>query len=161
MKIKEITPCLWFDSEAEEAARFYISIFPDSGIDHIAYFGKEGFEHHGKKEGTVLTVNFRLNGQPFVALNGGPVFRFSEAISFQVFCDTQEEIDYYWDTLTDGGMESQCGWLKDKYGLSWQIVPSELSELMSDPAASERVTAAFLPMKKLEIDVLRKAAAGG
>lgn len=153
----QITPCLWFDSQAEEAARFYTSVFKNSKIENISYYGKEGFEIHGQKEGTVLTVNFRINGQPFTALNGGPLFKFNESVSFQVFCETQEEIDEYWSKLTEGGEESQCGWLKDKFGVSWQITPSILSELLSDPARAGRVTNAFMQMKKFDIEKLLQA----
>ena len=153
----QITPCLWFENRAEEAANFYTSIFKNSKIESISRYGKEGFEFHGQKEGTVLTVGFRLNGQSFTALNGIPVFKFSEAISFQVFCETQEEIDYYWNKLTDGGEEGQCGWLKDRFGLSWQIVPSILPKLMCDPARAGRVTNAFLQMKKFDIEKLKQA----
>ncbi|TKC00159.1 VOC family protein [Pedobacter cryophilus] len=151
----KITPCLWFDGQAEEAANFYTSIFKDSKIGTISRYGKEGFEIHGQKEGTVLTVEFQINGQPFTALNGGPVFKFNEAVSFQVFCDTQEEIDSYWSKLTaDGGEESQCGWLKDKFGVSWQVSPNIISELMSDPSKSERVMKVLLLMKKIDIEIL-------
>ncbi|NVO11278.1 MAG: VOC family protein [Bacteroidales bacterium] len=153
----QITPCLWFDTQAEEAANFYTSIFKNSKIESISRYGKEGFEIHGQKEGTVLTVAFQINGQPFTALNGGPIFKFTEAVSFQVFCDTQEEIDNYWNKLTDGGEESQCGWLKDKFGVSWQIVPSILPELMSDPARAGRVVNAFMQMKKFDIQKLINA----
>jgi predicted 3-demethylubiquinone-9 3-methyltransferase (glyoxalase superfamily) len=151
---KKITVCLWFDNQAEEAANFYVSLFKNSGIEFVNRFGKEGFEHHGKKEGSVMTVNFSLNGQPFMALNGGPLFEFNESVSFQIFCDSQEDIDYYWDNLTKGGAESQCGWLKDKFGVSWQVIPSVLTELMSDPEKSEKVTRAFLSMKKFDIEKL-------
>ena len=152
-----MTICLWFDNQAEEAARFYTSVFKDSSIGNISRYGKEGFEIHGQKEGTVLTVSFSINGQSFVALNGGPLFKFSEAISFQVFCDTQEEIDNYWYKLTEGGQEGQCGWLKDKFGVSWQIIPSLLNKLLSDPEKAGRVTSAFLQMKKFDIETLLKA----
>lgn len=153
-----ITPCLWFDSQAEEAANFYVSVFKNSKIESISHYGKGGFEIHGQKEGTVLTVGFQINGQPFTALNAGPIFKFNEAVSFQVFCDTQEEIDDYWEKLTaDGGEESQCGWLKDKFGLSWQIVPAILPELMSDPTRSERVMKALMQMTKFDIEKLRQA----
>src|SRR5690554_1668467 len=120
-----IAPCLWFDSQAEEAARFYCSVFPDSKITTITYYPQVGQEVHGRSEGSVLTVEFELNGNPFTALNGGPVFKFNEAVSLQVYCDTQEEIDYYWEKLGEGGdpKAQQCGWLKDRYGLSWQVVP--------------------------------------
>jgi len=153
----QIAPCLWFDNRAEEAARFYTSIFKNSSIEAISYYGKEGFEFHGQPEGTVLTVAFRINGQLFTALNGTPIFKFTEAISFQVFCDTQEEIDHYWDSLTAGGTESQCGWLKDKFGVSWQIVPSILPKLMTNPLKAGKVTAAFMQMKKFEIAKLLEA----
>jgi len=149
--------CLWFDNQAEEAVRFYTSIFKDSKIGEIISYGKEGFEIHGQPEGRVQTVFFEIKGQPFTALNGGPDFKFSEATSFEVYCDTQEEIDYYWDRLTEGGEEVQCGWLKDRFGVSWQIIPSELPELMSDPVRAERVMRAFLQMKKLDIAALQQA----
>lgn len=153
-----ITPCLWFDTEAEEAANLYTTVFKDSRVDHISRYNGEGKEIHGKDSGSVMTVNFTINGQPFVALNGGPMFPFNEAISFQVFCDTQEEIDHYWDALTkDGGEEGQCGWLKDRFGVSWQVVPSMLGELMSDPEKAEVVTKAFLKMKKIDIEALKQA----
>jgi predicted 3-demethylubiquinone-9 3-methyltransferase (glyoxalase superfamily) len=153
----QIAPCLWFDNQAEEAANFYTSVFKNSKIDSISRYTREGFEIHGQKEGTVLTVSFHINGQPFTALNGGPVFKFNEAVSFQVFCDTQEEIDNYWSKLTEGGEEGQCGWLKDKFGVSWQIVPAVLPKLLTDPTRAERVTRAFLQMKKFEIDKLVNA----
>lgn len=154
---KQITPCLWFDNQAEEAAKFYTAIFNDSQIDNVVRYGKAGFDIHRQKEGTAMTVGFTINGQTFTALNGGPVFQFSEAISFQVFCDTQEEIDHYWTRLTEGGTEGQCGWLKDRFGLSWQIIPSVLPQLMRDPARAERVTRAFLQMKKMDIETLERA----
>jgi predicted 3-demethylubiquinone-9 3-methyltransferase (glyoxalase superfamily) len=153
----QITPCLWFDNQAEEAANFYTSIFRNSAITAVSRYGKEGFEFHKQPEGTAMTVVFQINGQPFTALNGGPIFKFTEAISFQVFCDTQEEIDHYWNNLTEGGAESQCGWLKDKYGVSWQIVPSILPSLMTDPARAGRVTNAFMQMKKFDIAKLLEA----
>ncbi|WP_413998254.1 VOC family protein [Flavobacterium sp. W1B] len=157
MKNLKITPCLWFDSQAEEAAHFYVSIFKNSKMGYISYYTKEGFEIHGKKAGSVLTVSFELNGQVFTAMNGGPIFKFNEAISFQVFCDNQQEIDYYWKKLTENGEEGQCGWLKDKYGLSWQIVPSILPELMLDTLRAERVMKALLQMTKLDIQKLEEA----
>jgi len=153
----QITPCLWFDNQAEEAANFYTSVFEDSKIESISYYGKEGFEIHGQKEGTVLTVVFHINGQTFTALNGGPDFRFNEAVSLQVFCETQEEIDYYWSNLTDGGEEGQCGWLKDKFGVSWQIIPSILPGLLCDPSKAGRVMNAFMQMKKFDIEKIRQA----
>jgi len=154
---KPITPCLWFDHQAEEAAIFYTSIFKNSKIGSVSRYGKEGFEIHGQKEGTALTVSFEINGQPFTALNGGPVFTFSEAVSFQVFCDTQEEIDNYWEKLTEDGKEVQCGWLKDKFGVSWQIVPTILPTLMSDPSRAERVMKAYMQMVKFDIKTLEEA----
>ena len=154
---KQITPCLWFETQAEEAARFYCAVFKDSGIDRISYYGKEGYEIHRKEEGTVLTVEFHINGQPFTALNGGPEFKFNEAISFQVYCDTQEEIDSYWEKLSAVPEAEQCGWLKDKYGVSWQIVPAVLKDLLTEPGRSERVMKAFMTMKKFEIETLVNA----
>jgi predicted 3-demethylubiquinone-9 3-methyltransferase (glyoxalase superfamily) len=154
----KITPCLWFDTEGEEAARFYTSVFPNSRIVDVARYGEAG----PRPEGTVMTVQFELDGQEFVALNGGPDFTFNEAISFQVDCRDQEEVDAYWSALSEGGEEGPCGWLKDRYGLSWQIVPRALPELLADPdrAKSQRVMAAMLKMKKIEIDSLERAAAG-
>ena len=157
MASQNIIPCLWFDNQAEEAANFYTSIFKNSKIVSISRYAREGFEIHGREAGSVMTVNFQLNGQPFIALNGGPVFKFNEAISFQVLCETQQEIDYYWDRLTAGGQEVQCGWLKDKFGVSWQIVPVLLARLLSDPTRAERVTKAFLEMKKFDIEKLKQA----
>ena len=152
-----ITPCLWFNKEAEEAANFYVAVFKDSKINNVSRYGKEGYEVHGQKEGTVMTVDFTLNGQPYLGLNGGPHFKFTEAVSFTIYCDTQEEIDHYWNKLTEGGEESQCGWLKDKFGLSWQVVPTILPQLMKDPARSGRVMNAFLKMKKYDIETLKNA----
>lgn len=151
----QITPCLWFDNQAEEAALFYTSIFRNSQIENISRYGSEGFEIHGKEAGSVLTVAFQINGQSFTALNGGAIFQFNEAVSFQVFCDSQEEIDHYWYKLTEGGSEGRCGWLKDKFGVSWQIVPSILPELMSNPSTSGDVMNAFLQMTKFDIEKLR------
>lgn len=156
--MQKIIPCLWFDNQAEEAAKFYTSVFKNSKINSISHYGKEGHEIHGMDEGTVLTVEFELEGQKFTALNGGPVFKFTEAVSFQVFCKTQEEIDYYWKKLSAVKESEQCGWLKDKYGLSWQIVPTVLGELMGkDQKKSEKVMKALLQMKKLDIKALRQA----
>ena len=157
--MQNITPCLWFDSNAEEAAKFYTSVFKNSKIGKISRYGKEGHEIHGKPAGTVLTVEFELNGQTFTALNGGPVFKFNEAVSFQVYCSSQKEIDYYWEKLSEGGAEGQCGWLKDKYGLSWQVVPTALGKMLQDKNAekSERVMKALLQMRKLDIQTLREA----
>ena len=158
----QITPCLWFDTQAEQAANFYVSIFEKSKIGKISRYGKAGQDVHGKKEGSVLTVEFELDGRPFVALNGGPDFKFSEAISFQIFCDTQAEIDHFWNTLSKGGQEGPCGWLKDKFGLSWQVVPRALPKMMTDPDAkkSERAMNAFLKMKKFDLDKLTQAYEG-
>lgn len=151
----KIVPCLWFDNQAEEAAIFYTSVFKNSKIESISYYGKEGFDIHHQKEGTVMVVEFQINGQFFTALNGGPIFKFNESISLQVFCDNQAEIDYYWDKLTsDGGEESECGWLKDKYGLSWQIAPTILPKLMKDPLKADKLMKAFMQMKKIDIDKL-------
>ncbi|ABD12272.1 hypothetical protein CcI156_06065 [Frankia sp. CcI156] len=151
-----ITPCLWFDTQGEEAARFYTSIFPNSRIVDITRYGPAG----PRPEGTVMTVRFELDGQEYVALNGGPEFTFSEGISLQVGCGSQAEIDEYWDRLTDGGEAGPCGWLKDRYGLSWQIVPTALSELLDDPdpGRSQRAMQAMLKMSKLDIEELRRAA---
>jgi predicted 3-demethylubiquinone-9 3-methyltransferase (glyoxalase superfamily) len=160
--LSKITPCLWFDSEAEDAARLYTSVFPDSGIDQVSRYGEEGFEHHHRPAGSVMTVVFRLAGQTFTALNGGPLFKFSEAVSFQISCDTQAEIDHYWSKLSDGGQEGPCGWLKDRFGLSWQVVPSILPAMMTDPDPAKvgRVTNAFLQMKKLDLAAIRRAYEG-
>jgi predicted 3-demethylubiquinone-9 3-methyltransferase (glyoxalase superfamily) len=157
----KITPCLWFDSQAEEAAAFYTAIFPNARIGRISRYGSEGFEIHGRPEGSVMTVEFELDGQPFTALNGGPVFRFSEAVSFQVRCETQDEVDFYWDRLSAGGDEraQQCGWLKDRFGLSWQVFPRVLPELVGDPgsAQSQRAMRAMLQMKKIDLETIRRA----
>ncbi len=159
--MQRITPCLWFDTQAEEAAKFYTSIFKNSRIGRISRYGKEGREIHGKPEGSVLTVEFELNGQPFTALNGGPVFKFNEAVSFQVYCDNQAELDHYWDKLGRGGDQKaqQCGWLKDKYGVSWQVVPTALAAMLQDKDSrkSERVMKELLQMKKLDIARLEQA----
>ena len=159
--VQKITPCLRFDNQAEDAAKFYVSLFENSAMGAVTRYGKEGFEVHGRPEGSVLTVSFRLEGQEFTALNGGPHFKFSEAISFVVRCETQTEVDRYWDKLGDGGDQraQQCGWLKDKYGVSWQIVPAALFEMMSgtDRIKSERVMRAVLQMKKLDVAALRRA----
>jgi predicted 3-demethylubiquinone-9 3-methyltransferase (glyoxalase superfamily) len=158
----QIVPCLWFDTQAEEAAKFYVSIFDDSKIESISYFNEEGFEKHGKPAGSVMTVAFRLSGLPYTALNGGPHFKFTEAISLQVFCDTQKEVDRYWKVLSEGGSEGHCGWLKDKFGLSWQVVPRILEDMVRDPDASkrQRATKAFLGMRKFDIAALERAFAG-
>jgi predicted 3-demethylubiquinone-9 3-methyltransferase (glyoxalase superfamily) len=160
-KIQKITPNLWFDSEAEDAAKYYTSIFKNSGIDRVTYYPKAGQEIHGKKPGSVMTVEFNLEGQKFVALNGGPHFKFNESISLIINCDSQTEVDYFWEKLTAGGdpKAQQCGWLKDKYGLSWQVVPTELDELLSDSDETkvEHAFEAMLKMKKLNINELQAA----
>jgi len=159
--IQKITPCLWFDNQAEEAARFYTSIFRDSRIRKVTRYGKEGFEIHGRPEGTVMVVEFEIEGQTFTALNGGPIFTFNEAVSFQVRCETQEELDYYWGRLSEGGDEKAhaCGWLKDRYGVSWQIVPGVLAKLVGDADSdkSQRAMKAMLQMKKIDIEAIQKA----
>lgn len=161
---QKITPCLWFDSQAEEAVEFYIGIFRNSRILNISRYGEAGREVHGKPAGSVMTIAFELDGQAFTALNGGPTFKFNEAISFQVDCEIKEEVDYYWEKLSAGGDEKaqQCGWLKDKYGASWQIIPSVLPKMMSDPdrEKSGRVMEAMLRMKKIDIDELARVYAG-
>ena len=158
----KINPCLWFDSEAEQAARFYCSIFKNSKVGTINRYGSEGKEIHGREAGSVMAVEFELDGVRFAGLNGGPLFKFSEAISFQIHCDDQKEVDYFWAKLSDGGEEGPCGWLKDKYGLSWQVVPKVLFAMLVDPdqAKSQRVTKAFLQMKKFDIAALKRAYAG-
>jgi predicted 3-demethylubiquinone-9 3-methyltransferase (glyoxalase superfamily) len=155
--VQKLTPCLWFDTEGEEAATFYTSVFPNSKILEITRYGSAG----PRAEGTVMTVSFELDGQAFIALNGGPDFSFTEAISFEVNCESQEEVDSYWSTLSEGGEEGPCGWLKDKFGVSWQIVPKRLVELITDPdqEKAQRVMAAMLKMRKIEIDALERAAA--
>lgn len=156
---QKITPFLWFDNQAEEAAKFYVSIFKNSKIGHIARYGKEGYEIHGRPAGSVMTVEFQLDGQDFIALNGGPQFKFTEAISFCVNCETQEEVDEYWEKLSQGGEEGPCGWLKDKYGLSWQINPTVLGEMLADKDRKKagRVMNAMLQMKKIDIKALKRA----
>jgi predicted 3-demethylubiquinone-9 3-methyltransferase (glyoxalase superfamily) len=162
--IQKLTPCLWFDSQAEEAAKFYTSIFKNSRIGKISRYGEAGKEIHGKEPGSVLTVAFELDGQSFTALNGGPVFKFNEAISFQINCQDQAEVDYYWEKLSAGGdpKSQQCGWLKDKFGVSWQVVPTIVQEMISGPDAkkSERAMQALFQMKKLDIARLKQAYEG-
>jgi predicted 3-demethylubiquinone-9 3-methyltransferase (glyoxalase superfamily) len=159
--MQRITPCLWFDDQAEEAAKFYTSIFKNSKVTSTSRYGEKGAKVSGRPKGSVLTVAFELDGQSFIALNGGPIFKFNEAVSLMVNCKTQEEVDYYWAKLSEGGDEKaqQCGWLKDRYGVSWQVVPTILQELMGsgDAARSERVMGALLTMKKLDIKVLEQA----
>jgi predicted 3-demethylubiquinone-9 3-methyltransferase (glyoxalase superfamily) len=155
---QKITPNLWFDTEAEEAADFYVSVFKNSRIVDVARYT----EGSPREAGMVMTVEFELDGQPFVGINGGPQFQFDEAVSFQITCETQDEVDYYWDRLTEGGSEGQCGWLKDKFGLSWQVAPTGMEELFGDPdpTRAERAMKAMLGMKKLDIAALREAADG-
>jgi predicted 3-demethylubiquinone-9 3-methyltransferase (glyoxalase superfamily) len=155
--MQTITPCLWFDTEAEDAASFYTSVFPDSRIVEVQRYGPAG----PRREGMVMTVEFELDGRRFMALNGGPDFTFNEAVSFMVPCASQAEVDRYWTRLSEGGEEGPCGWLKDRYGVSWQIVPNALMEYLSDPdrERSQRVMGAMLKMRKIEIDELERAAA--
>lgn|SRR5690606_257059 len=159
-----IAPCLWFSDQAEEAANYYVDIFPNSRIREIVRYGKAGQEIHGREPGSVMTVDFELDGLQFTALNGGPIFTFNEAISLQILCETQEEIDYYWDRLTAGGdpAAQQCGWLKDRFGVSWQVVPTGMGEMLKDPMSpgAERAMEAMLKMKKIDIGELRRAYAG-
>ncbi len=159
-----IRPCLWFADEAEQAAEFYTGIFPNSRIVSISRFPAAGVEIHGRPAGSVMTVVFELDGQQFTALNGGPVFTFNEAVSLEVRCATQEEVDYYWERLGEGGdpAAQQCGWLKDRYGLSWQVVPAGMEEMMADPASApaQRAMTAMLGMKKLDLRELKRAHAG-
>ena len=160
----KISPCLWFDDQAEEAARFYTGIFKNSKITAISRYPDSGQEIHGKPAGSVLTVEFELNGQSFTALNGGPHFKFNEAVSFQIECKTQEELDDYWEKLNQGGVPEaqQCGWLKDQFGLSWQVIPEGMAEMLNDPdpAKSRRAFQAMMGMKKLDIAELQRAFAG-
>lgn len=161
--LQKIKPCLWFDTQAEEAANLYTSIFKNAKIINITRYGEAGHEIHGKPAGSVLTVEFEIEGQRFTALNGGPQFKFTEAVSLEVACETQAEIDYFWDKLiSDGGEPGPCGWLKDKFGLSWQIVPTRLGELLAspDPEKTDRVMNAFLLMQKFDIAALERAYAG-
>ena len=163
-KIQRIAPCLWFDNQAEEAAKFYTGIFKNSKIVAISRYSKAGFEIHRRPEGSVMWVEFELDGQRFSALNAGPLFKFNEAISMMVNCETQDEIDYYWKRLGEGGdpKAQQCGWLKDKYGLSWQVTPTGMHEMYRDHKSekAQRVMAAMMQMKKLDIAALKRAAKG-
>lgn len=161
--IRKITPCLWFDGQAEEAARFYTGIFMNSKIQAVTHYGETGKEIHGHAPGSVLMVAFELDGQSFTALNAGPAFKFNPAISLMVDCDSQEEVDYFWDKLSEGGDENakQCGWLADKYGVSWQVVPRIMIEMLTgeDDARAQRAMGAMMKMKKLDINELKRAAA--
>lgn len=166
MSIKQrIRPCLWFDDQAEEAARFYTGIFPNSRIVQVTRYSDAGREVHGRPAGSVMTVVFELDGHPFMGLNGGPHFTFNEAVSFEIHCASQEEIDHYWERLSEGGdpKAQQCGWLKDRFGLSWQVVPTEMEEMIADESSpgAKRVMEAMLEMKKLDLAELRRAYAGG
>ena len=163
--MQKITTCLWFDSNAEEAVAFYTTVFKTSKIKETTRYGEAGKEIHGKPAGSVLTIAFDLEGREFLALNGGPLFKFTEAISLVVNCETQEELDYYWERLRQGGDEraQQCGWLKDKFGVSWQVVPTALQKMITDPdpAKVQRVMQALFPMKKLDVNALKRAYEGG
>ena len=164
LHVPKITPCLWFDGQAEEAARFYCAIFDHAKITAITHYGKAGQEFHGREVGSVMTVSFELDGQTFTGLNGGPNFTFNEAISFQVNCQTQEEVDHFWGRLSAGGPveAQQCGWLKDRFGVSWQIVPTIMVKLLGDPdpVKAQRVMKAMMGMKKIDIDEIKRAYAG-
>jgi len=155
---QKIIPNLWFDTQAEEAAHFYLSVFDNSRVVNVTHYTEAG----PRPAGTVMTVEFELDGQRFVGINGGPQFTFAEAVSFQITCETQEEVDYYWERLTDGGEESQCGWLKDRYGLSWQVVPTGMDEVFADPdpQRAQRAMQAMLGMRKIDVAALRRAADG-
>ena len=159
---QKISPFLWFDSQAEEAANFYVSIFKQSRIGGITRYDDEASKAAGRPKGSVMTVEFELDGQKFIALNGGPHFKFTEAISLFVSCENQKEVDYFWEKLSAGGQEVECGWLKDRFGLSWQVVPTALLEMLQDkdPEKSKRTMAAMLKMKKLDVDALKKAYEG-
>ena len=160
--MKKITPFLWFDDKAEEAANFYVSLFKNSEIGNVSRYDEAGAKAAGRPTGSVMVIAFQLEGQNFVGLNGGPHFKFTEAVSFVVNCETQQEVDTFWEKLSEGGQESQCGWLKDKYGLSWQVVPTVLSEMLKDkdPQKSHRVMKAMLQMKKIDIPTLKQAYEG-
>jgi predicted 3-demethylubiquinone-9 3-methyltransferase (glyoxalase superfamily) len=162
--LTNIVPCLWFADQAEQAAEYYVGIFPNSRIVTTTRYSEAGQEIHGRKPGSVMTVEFELDGHRFTGLNGGPAFRFNEAVSFQVMCDTQEDVDFFWERLTAGGDEAaqQCGWLKDRYGVSWQVVPEGVEEMLERPESEEskRAMSAMMEMKKLDIAELRRAYAG-
>ena len=162
ISVKSLMPCLWFDTQAEAAANPYVASFPKSRLGKITRYGKEGKEIHGKPAGSVLVVEFEIEDVKFLALNGGPQFKFDEAGSFQVLCETQADIDYFWSKLAQGGEEGHCGWLKDKFGLSWQVVPTVLPEMLQDPNAgkADRAMKAMLQMRKLDIAALKRAQTG-
>ena len=159
---QKISPCLWFDTQTEDAAKFYTSVFKNSAIKQISRYGKAGQDVHGKEPGSVMVVAFEIEGLTFTALNGGSHFKFSEAVSFQIMCDSQAEIDHFWRELGRGGQEGQCGWLKDKFGLSWQVVPSALPQMLSDGdgARLDRMMNAIMTMKKFDLEALKRAQAG-
>ena len=159
---QKITPCLWFDTQAEEAAKFYTAVFENSRINKISRYTEAGRDIHGKAAGSVLTVEFELEGQAFTALNGGPHFKFNESVSFQVMCEGQAEVDYFWQKLSDGGQEGQRGWLKDKFGVSWQVVPQVLPQMLTDAdsAKRERAMSALMGMKKFDVEALQRAFTG-
>lgn len=157
--MQKITPHLWFDTQAEEAANFYVSVFKDAKINSTSYYGKAGQEIHRMPEGSVMVVEFEIEGQSFMALNGGPIFKFNEAVSFVINCETQEEIDYYWEKLSAVPESEQCGWLKDKFGVSWQVVPTGMAEMLSTPDSenTQRAMNAFMQMKKIDLEKLKQA----
>ena len=160
--MQKITPFLWFNDQAEEAANFYVSVFKNSKIGDIARYDDAGAKAAGRPAGSVMVIDFQLEGQKFVGLNCGPHFKFTEAVSFVVNCESQEEVDYFWQKLSEGGAESQCGWLKDKFGLSWQVTPTVLTEMLKDknPVKAKRVMEAMLQMKKIDINTLKQASEG-
>ncbi len=160
--MQKIIPNLWFDKQAEEAANFYVSIFKNSKIKQVSYYGESGAKAANMPAGSVMTVSFELDGVNFMALNGGPVFKFNEAVSFMINCKDQDEVDYFWEKLSEGGKEGVCGWLEDKYGLSWQVVPDDFAKIMkqSSPEELERIMSALLKMKKIEIETLKQAQKG-
>jgi predicted 3-demethylubiquinone-9 3-methyltransferase (glyoxalase superfamily) len=160
---QQITPCLWFNTEAEEAANFYISVFDNGRIKQVSRYGKAGQDVHGKAPGSVMVVEFEITGQTFTALNGGPQFKFNEAVSFQVMCESQQEIDHFWTKLSAGGREGQCGWLKDRFGLSWQVVPAALPQMIASARGEEldRIIGAMMGMKKFDLQALERARAAG
>src|ERR1700736_5223944 len=155
--MRKITPFLWFDDQAEEAAKFYTSILKNSKMRRIAPYSAEAAEHTGRPAGSAMTVEFEIDGQGFVGLNGGPMFKFTEAVSFAVQCETQDEVDYFWEKLSAGGETSRCGWLKDKFGLSWQVVPTVLIEMMHDPARAEKAMGAVMQRDKIDIAKVKRA----
>jgi predicted 3-demethylubiquinone-9 3-methyltransferase (glyoxalase superfamily) len=159
---QRITPCLWFDTQAEEAANFYTSVFDNSRIKQVSRYGKAGQDVHGKAPGSVMVVEFEIDGQTFTALNGGPHFKFNEAVSFQIMCSGQEEIDHFWTKLSAGGQEGQCGWLKDRFGLSWQVVPAALPQMITNARGEQldRLIGAVMTMKKFDVQALERARAG-